>query len=175
MYEVEAKVRLSKKDFERIRKELPKHAKRSGIEVNKDIYFSGTKSYFLRLREKNGQGLLNLKSKKRGEGIESNQEIELNLTSGEKFKSWLKKIGIKKGIQKTKKSIVYKKRGVRFELNEVDELGHFLEIEIISEDKEGIPRAKKELIEWFSKFGFSQKDFETKYYLELLTEIRKNR
>ncbi len=173
MYEVEAKVRLSENDFKRVKKELPKIANKVGKETNTDHYSSDLKNHHLRVRDKNGQGFIHIKSKTRGEGIEANQEVELKLTSGEKFKHWLGKMGINLGAQKVKESVVYKKGTVRFELNEVKGLGYFLEIEIISGKKEGIPKAKKQLIGWFEKFGFGQKDFERKYYLELLEEIRK--
>lgn len=176
MYEIEAKVPLKKADVQRLRKELPKIAKLT-IRVNKkDRYYGDSKSllFYLRIREKNGKPFLNLKSKSVEKGIEVNQEIKLPLVSASKFHALLKKIGITLTAKKEKIGEIYKKGGLQIELNFIKGLGYFLEIETIIQKKSDIPRAKKALRKQFAQLGFSPKDFEKKYYLELLAEKRKN-
>ena len=174
MYEIEAKVPLKKADVQRLRKELPKIAGQKRKVINKDYYYADPKSFFLRIRERNKKGLLNLKSKKVEQGIELNQEIELSINSVSKFHTLLKKIGIRLTAKKEKISEIYKKENLQIELNFIKGLGYFLEIETIIKKKSDIPRAKKALREMFSRLGFSSKDFEKKYYLELLAEKIKN-
>ncbi|MFC1729808.1 class IV adenylate cyclase [candidate division KSB1 bacterium] len=174
MYEIEAKVPLSKADFQRLKKEVPKITKHK-IKVSiLDRYYGNPKTFFLRIREKNGKGLLNLKSKEREQGIELNQEIELPLTSAKKFDALLKKFNLPLYTTKRKEGEVFSFKNFQIELHKVEGLGHFLEIETIIKSKSGIPKAKKALRDIFHKLGFSPKDFEKKYYLELLEETRKN-
>lgn len=173
MYEIEAKVPLTKGDFQRLKKEIPKMAKRKGSVINKDTYYANPKTFYLRIRKKNGKGLLNLKSKKMEQGIEINQEIELPLISASKFHRFLKKIDIPINLKKVKITELFELRTLQIELNKIEDLGYFLEIENIVHSESGIPKAKKALIETFKMLGFSPKDFEKKYYLELLAEKAK--
>lgn len=174
MYEIEAKVPLKKADVQRLRKELPKIAKLKGKSIKKDTYFGSTSEYLFRLRDKNGKGILNLKYKKVEGGVEVNREVELPVSSITKVKGLLKKLKISTCASKKKISETYKYKTYQIELNKVEKLGYFLEIETIIQKKSDIPRAKKALREMFSRLGFSSKDFEKKYYLELLAEKRKN-
>lgn len=173
MYEIEAKVPLSKADFQRLKKEIPKIAKLKGRSIKKDTYFGSTSKYLFRLRDKNGKGILNLKNKKVERGVEVNQEIELPVTSVMKIKSLLKKLKIPTYISKKKESEVYLYKSFQIELNRVEELGYYLEIEHPVKDKSEIPKAKKEIVDIFRKFGFKPSQFEKRYYIDLLAEKRK--
>lgn len=173
MFEVEAKVPLSKADFERLRKELPTVAKKKGSVLNLDRYYANSKQFSLRIRERNGKGLLNLKSKTREGGIELNQEVEIPITSAKEFDALLRKMKITHYISKQKDSILFKKGDFQIELNTVKGLGYFLEIETIVKSKADLKKAKAGLLAIFKSLGFSEKDFEKKYYLELLEEKRK--
>ena len=177
MYEIEAKVPLKRPDVKRLKGELPKIAVKKGSVIKKDFYFFAhpKKAFFLRIREKNKKPFLNMKSKKREQGIEINQEIKLHLISSSKFHALLKKIGIPLTTTKDKIGEIFKKGNMQIELNFVKGLGYFLEIETIVKSKSEIPKAKKALRDLFKKLGFSPKDFEKKYYLELLEEKRKNK
>ena len=108
-------------------------------------------------------------------GVEANQEVEFKLTSGSKMMKFLKKMGIELPLKKIKKGEIYQKGDSQIELNQVSGLGYFLEIEVIAKKKSEVPQAKQKLIATFKEFGFTDKDFEKKYYLELLEEKRKNK
>jgi adenylate cyclase class 2 len=170
MYEIEAKVRLSKADFNRLKSEISKFAGKKEDTDIKDSYYSSPKNTSLRIRVNNGQGVLNIKSKKKDKGIEMNQEIELPLKSPSKFSSFLQKNGFPLTAKKEKKGDIYQYGDMRIELNFVKKLGYFLEIETIVENKSEIPSAKKALRALFNKLGFDSSDYEKKYYLELLAE-----
>ena len=170
MYEIEAKIRLSDEDVKRLKKELPKFAKKSHKSIKKDSYYGDIKKIYLRIREKNNSGIINLKSKKVEKGIEVNQEIELPLTSASEFHNFLKKNNIPLTAKKEKRSEIYKKGNVQIELNYIKKLGYFLEIEVIAKTGKEIPESKKALHSVFSKLGFKSSQFEKKYYLELLSE-----
>jgi len=171
MYEIEAKVRLSEADFKRLEDEIPRFAKKVKRVINKDTYYNQSiKDFSMRIRNQNGKDILNLKSKKRGGGIEMNREIELPIASASAFDKFLKKIGIPSTAKKEKTSEIYKTGKMQIELNHVKKLGYFLEIETIVKGRAEIPSVKKTLRELFRKLGFSLQDFEKKYYLELLGE-----
>lgn len=168
MYEVEAKVRISKDELKRLRRRLPEIAESKKNVVSKDFYYGGLNKYYLRLREKNGNSVLNLKSKCVKMGIEMNQEIELPIKSISGFKDFLKKTNIPMTARKEKKGEIYKKGDINIELNFIKKLGYFLEIEVIARKKTEIPKAKRTLLNIFSELGFKPRNFEKRYYLELL-------
>lgn len=171
MYEVEAKVPLSKADFQRLKREIPKIATLKKRIFSKDSYYGNLKkAFFFRIREENKKPFLHLKVKKRGEGIEMNQEIEMPLTSASKFHQFLQKLRIPLAAKKVKKGSYFKYKNMQIELTETKGLGPYLEIESIATKESEIPKAKKALIEAFKMLGFSPKDFEKRYYLEMLAE-----
>ncbi len=175
MYEIEAKVRLSKADFQRLKKEIPKIARFKKRVLNRDRYFPLNKNFALRIRQQNKTPILHLKRKKMEEGTEMNQEIEFNISSASKMMTFLKKIGINLPLKKEKRGEIYQFKDMQIELNIIKGLGPFLEIETIVQSKTSIPKAKKALRNVFKKLGFSPSDYESKYYLELLEEKRKNK
>ena len=168
MYEIEAKVRLSSEDFKRLKKKIPEFARKKGEVLNKDSYYYNSRPFLLRIREKNGKGILTIKSKNRGKGIELNNEIELPLRTVGGFHAFLKKAGIPVCAEKEKKSLIFTSGKMRIELNEVGRLGYFLEIETLVKSGSQIPKAKKALLKLFGELGFKPENFEKKYYLELL-------
>ncbi|MBU0727747.1 class IV adenylate cyclase [Patescibacteria group bacterium] len=172
MYEVEAKVHISKSDFSSLKKKLDKIAKFKGGQIKKDIYYNDPKKVFIRLREENGKHFLNIKEKESKRGMESNIEMEWGIEDRKKFEKELKKEGIMPAIRKSKKTEAYQFKDCNVELNYVAKLGYFLEIEKIVKTKTQIPKAKKDLLDIFKEFGYTQKDFEKKYYLDLLEAVR---
>lgn len=168
MQEIEAKVPISKKDFLRLKKELDKTADFKGEKTKKDTYYGDDKTVHIRLRETDDELILAVKNKISKNGIESNTEVEWKIADKKEFEKFLKKISIKPWIKKVKITRAYQFKGFNIELNYVKGLGYFLEIERVVKSKGKIPKTKKELIDIFKKFGFKQKQFEKKYYVDLL-------
>jgi adenylate cyclase class 2 len=171
MFEVEAKVPITRRAFESLKKRLHKEARFLGKETYKDTYYSTPKKAYIRIRQRGGEYFLDIKRKKTAGGIESNLEMQWKVIDIKEFRSLLKKLSIKAGIRKQKKSQRFKQNDFIIELNHVRLLGYYLEIERIVEKEEMVPRTKKELIKLFKNLGFEPKDFEPKPYLELLTNV----
>lgn len=171
MYEVEAKVPLTKSDFLRLQKRLKKEADFQGKIIKKDTYYNNPKTAFIRTRTENNKNLFNIKDKGVKKGIEANIEIEWGIKNIKKWIMFLSKIGIKPSMHKTKKTETYQLNDFNIELNHIAKLGYFLEIERVVRSKKEILKAKKELIDIFRNFGYSQKDFEKQYYLDLLQSL----
>lgn len=54
------------------------------------------------------------------------------------------------------------------EINFVPRLGYYLEIEHLAKNKQDIPKAKQRIEKAFRHLGFNRKQFEKRYYLDLL-------
>lgn len=172
MYEVEAKVKITKSVFLRLKEELSKKAKFNGLKIKKDVYYDEPKKAYLRIRDEDGDIVLNIKDHKAIKGIEANVEFGWDIKNKAEFAKKLKSLGIKPTIRKNKKteSFTYKNFGI--ELNYVNKLGYFLEIEKVVKKEGEIEKTKKDLLAIFKEFGYTQKDFEKRYYLELLEELK---
>jgi adenylate cyclase class 2 len=171
MYEVEAKVPITKEDFQRLQKELKRTAEFKGESLKKDTYYDDSKKIHIRSREVNGDNIFTIKSKHLQGGVESNVEMEWGIKDIKKWNNFLKKSDIDTDIKKLKRTEAYLMDGFQVELNHVQKLGYFLEIEKVVDNEKKISKAKKELIDMFAKLGYSHKDFEKKYYIEMLKEL----
>ena len=174
MYEVEAKVALTPSDFKRLKETVSKIGKFTGESLKKDTYYGDTKIIHMRTRDEEGGVVFCLKNKTLIDGVEANTEMEWEIANKKKWEKILSKSGIRPSVKKVKKTEAYDYKGFHIELNHIRTLGYFLEIEKIVNKKENIPKAKQELIDLFKQLGYSQKDFEKKYYLELLAEKNRN-
>jgi predicted adenylyl cyclase CyaB len=172
MIEVEAKVRLTKGDFDRLAKEIPTFAKPQGVSLKRDRYYGGGQ-VDLRIREEGGEVVLGLKTRVLKKGIESNEEIEFPIEKPEKWDRLLRKNGFPLRMKKEKRCISFRFKQYTIELNTVKSLGKFLEIEHLVRNASQVSKAKKGLVELFGRLGFKPNDFERKFYIELLEEKRK--
>ncbi|MBN2307148.1 class IV adenylate cyclase [Candidatus Peregrinibacteria bacterium] len=171
MFEVEAKVPISKGEFKHLKKRLKKEAQSLGSRISQDTYYDNPKNVFIRIRKRGGESTLNIKKRQTISGIESNIESEWQIKNAAKWKTLLKRLNILPHVRKTKKSLLFKKNGFIIELNHVRLLGYYLEIERLVKSKKEVPIAKKELIKLFNQLGFSIKQFESRPYLELLANV----
>jgi len=170
MYEIEAKVAISKSEYERLKKEISKFSKFIGKIKKEDEYYNNPKIAYLRTRKLSNKAIFDIKIKNVKHGIESNVELEWGIRNINKFQLLLKKIGIVSSVKKSKISEVYKYKNFTIELNYLRRLGYFMEIECLIQKKEQIPKCKRELINLFKTLGFNSRQFEKKYYLDLLKE-----
>ena len=171
MIEVEAKVPLSKGEFELLKKRLKKEAENLGSRISQDIYYDDPRKAYIRIRKRGGDYEFNIKRRETVKGIESNIEMEWQVKAPVKWKALLKKLKILPGVRKTKKSLLFKKNDFIIELNHVRLLGYYLEIERVVKSQKEVAKAKKQLVSLFKSFGFSEKQFEPRPYLELLSNV----
>jgi len=171
MFEVEAKVPISRRAFESLERRLHKEARYLGKTVYEDTYYAKPKTAYLRVRKRGGESFFEIKQRKTIGGIETNLEMEWRISDINKFQTILKRRGIKVTIKKQKKTHRFRYNDFIIELNHVRLLGYYLEIEKMVKKEGELAPAKKELKMIFKKLGFESKDFEAKPYLELLSNV----
>lgn len=170
MFEVEAKIHISKSEFEYLRKRLTKEVKTPETRVSADTYYERLKFAFIRIRQNGEKFTFGIKRRETIEGIESNVETEWGIKDVKKWRSLLSRLNIRTSIRKTKNSFVFRLEDFGIELHRVSRLGYFLEIEKLISHKEEVREAKNKLIKLFARLGYSPKRFESKPYLQLLEE-----
>lgn len=171
MFEVEAKVPISKREFEFLEKRLRKEARYLGTRTCTDTYYAKPKTAYIRIRKRGGDYSFDIKRRQTVKGIESNIEMEWGIRDIGKWRTLLKCLKIVPNIRKTKKSLLFKLNDFIIELNHVRLLGYYLEIERVVKSESKVAAAKKDLIKLFQNLGYSQKKFEPKPYLELLQNV----
>jgi len=97
-------------------------------------------------------------------------ELEVEVSDFDTTVEILKRLGFEEDIVVRKRRLVYRLGDVTFELNDVEGLGGFLDIEVISDD---VTEAKRKIWEVARLLGLSEKDVEPRLYQELVREARK--
>ena len=114
--------------------------------------------------------LVTYKSKKVRDGIEVNDEREFEVSPGKAFEEFLGYLGCTEKIRKRKTGRTYDNNGMTVELTEVEGLGWFAELEILTVDKdnETIAREKERLLLFLDRLGISGTSIESRSYAEIL-------
>lgn len=162
--EVEIKFKV---EFDRIREKIESiGAKFVGEEIQEDLYFSLPHRHLLRIRRivNLGESILGYKEI-RDERNEEFDEIEVKVDDFDKTREILKRLGFKEEVWVKKHRYIYKLDNVTFELNKVEELGDFLDIEVMSDN---IEKAKEKIWEIARLLGLKEEDVEPRLYQELL-------
>jgi adenylate cyclase class 2 len=112
------------------------------------------------------------KTKEVRKGIEINDEREFDVSSAEEFEALIGLLGFEKRIAKKKKGWAYGRGSINAELCEVEGLGWFIELEILSGRKDGetLDRAREELLRFLGDLGIGEEALESRYYTEMLSE-----
>lgn len=174
--EVETKIRV--KDVDDARKRIKKIAEYVKKEKKVDDYYS--LEYFdypeksLRIRDRGKVMEVNFKQKKGYvDGVHAKHEVQFNVSDVEGFFDLIKDFGFRKWLHKEKTTELYKtKNGVHIELNEVDKLGWFIEIEILCPKNE-VVEARKKVIKVRERLGYTKKDSEIRGYTKDLWDKEK--
>ena len=187
--EVELKARVD--NPEEIKNKILKFGPQSYTFEKEDVYwaFPNDTSARLRVRRErkiNTRGkiktttLVTCKIKQIHEGIEINDEKELSVSSGEVFEEILTYLGMEPGIRKKKTGTAWKCRlkngfpAILAELSDVQHLGYFIELEILtdSRDEQTLAKNRKLLLDLLEKLDIPQNKLESRPYSELLMEKR---
>ena len=168
--EIEIKFRVN---FENIRRKIEGlGAKFVGEEVQEDLYFALPSKQLLRIRKivNLNEVILGYKQikDKRNEEFD---EIEVKVEDFEKMRVILKRLGFTEDVWVRKHRFVYKLGDITFELNKVEGLGDFLDIEVIAED---VQEAKRRIWEVANMLGLREEDVEPRLYQEMLKEPLKH-
>lgn len=166
--EIEIKFRV---DFNEIREKIENlGARLIREEVQEDLYFSVPLPRLLRIRHIINLGEVILGYKEiQDEKNEEFEEIEVKVEDFEKMKEILTRLGFGEDVWVKKHRLVYKLDDVTFELNRVENLGDFLDIEVIGED---VREAKGKIWEIAQKLGLNELNVESRLYQELMREKR---
>ncbi len=175
MYEVEAKVWVKqKKEWQSLLAKIKEAAKFEKEEIKEDLYFGREKSSeaVFRLRTKDQKThTVTTKEKNIIEGIEQSKERSFKIDQLKNFLFFTEGLGFKLILKKKKVSRVFIKKNLSIELNTIENLGNFLEIESLCKIKSEIPQARRQITKIFRQLGFEQKDFEKRPYLEILQTL----
>ncbi len=184
MLEVELKA-WADLDLARSRLEvLGKKPERAETTVKDDLYFCGPdvdprnadpkRDRVVRIRRERGVAIATAKRKTIEGGVESSEEIELEVSSEERFRALLDYMGYRPFVRKRKESRSYAwSAGTHVELNRISGLGDFVEIETLLEDtapESERTRARDELRSILKELGIDEKKIEPRLYIELLRE-----
>jgi adenylate cyclase class 2 len=138
-------------------------------ELQEDVYFSIPLPELLRVRRvpNLGKAFLTYKFIEDPGRNEEFDELEVEVSDFETTVEILHRLGYREDIVVRKRRLVYKLGEVTFELSEVEGLGDFLDIEVISNDVE---YAKRRIWEIAEKLGLTREDVEPRLYQELIRE-----
>jgi adenylate cyclase class 2 len=182
MIEIELKARVE--DPEAAARRARAFAAFSGACEKEDAYWfpaeAGLRGEFpasgVRLRRETGGGgetwrVTFKKQEKRG-AIEVNDEREFEVSDGAVFGELLRRLGLVPKKAKCKRCRSWTFDGVTIELVFIEQLGWFVELEILAEsdDAETISAAKAKLLALLGRMGVPETAIETRYYTAMLDE-----
>jgi predicted adenylyl cyclase CyaB len=142
-----------------------------------DIYFRrcGDSSRLpadrFRLRREGRQAVVNFKQEQQADGLEVNQEIEFEVSDAHAFYQFADRFGFEPFVVKRKQARIYQIGQAQVELNQVEHLGHFVEIEILCEQENEVPVARVEVARLLTRLGLEAAAVEPRPYIELLQEV----
>ena len=138
-----------------------------------DIYFrpSNTPATgHFRLRGEGSTFTVTTKVKQLVGGVEINDEIDFTISDPRAFCRFAERFGFEPFVVKHKTSQVYRAGRATLELNEVEHLGFFIEIEILCDDAAQVETARQELAGWVDRLGIPPEAIEPTPYIRLIRE-----
>ncbi|AHH12751.1 Adenylate cyclase [Borrelia hermsii YBT] len=167
MFEIELKAFIPKNELKKILKLANQKFKFIKEEIKNDTYYSNTEK-IIRIRKFNtSEEIVTFKIQSLENDIEINREIEFKVDQISNFISFLEEMNFKILYKKIKKSLIYQKGNLNIEINDIENLGFYLEIEKIIYDKNELSLAKTEIYETIKEFKL-QNNIEKKSYFELI-------
>ncbi len=172
--EIEVKVRL--KDLESIKKRLlEKGAVFGEPVVQEDMYFKepgfdpnriqGPGDIIVRVRREDGKSILTLKALT--EILGAWKEHETEIANPEEMENILKTAGFVNAFNINKSRAVGELGEFELCVDDVKELGKYMEVSVISEEKE---KTRNRIIAFLKELGFEEKDIEKRGYGEIIGE-----
>ena len=175
MLEIELKVRIS--SLEAVRQQLHRlNAQFCGRMHEHDIYYNAPHRDFavtdeaIRVRYTNDHAVVTYKGAKiKTSGLKAREELNTLVDSGAVFEQMLDRLGFTRTAEVNKWRENYRLSGAAITLDEVEDLGTFVEIEILAEDENSNTAARIEEIA--KEIGVSGEPILASY-LELLLSKR---
>lgn len=161
-------------DFDVMRDDPPK--------AQSDEYFNHRQLRFelqdiaLRIRQVDDRHILTFKGPNQDAKTKIRTEVEVDFSKEDAGKMTEMFLGLGMHsvakVSKTRDAVLIRWEGANVEicLDQVEEVGYFVELEIVAENQEDVPAAKEKLESLARKFGL--KDSITTSYLEMLLQAR---
>jgi len=180
-YEVEKKARL--RDPSAVEAAVGKLASFEGESQKEDRYYligarpgdriDMKRDPIFRVRTEGGRCVICAKKRLMRADSEVNEEVEIPAGGPEETVWFFERyLGIAPFVVKRKRTRLYAMGDMHVEINHVDGLGPFLEVEIIKErlDGEEEGRTLRRIDGLFERLGIPGSDVEPRYYIEMLME-----
>ena len=151
---------------------------KKGEKKQEDFYFRHKsdlveKKGILRIRIVDGKDYFYLTSKVSNDNIDDNwKEVEIRISIGEveTMKELVRDQGFVEDVIIKKMRITFVKNDITVNIDKIDDLGDYMEVEIISDDVES---ARKEINTLLNKMGFSDEDIVRRGYVGLMRDKKK--
>ncbi len=175
MIEVEIKARLKNvSHFKEMLAEIG--AKLSRIEEHVDVYYNNpdlrdfkASDEALRLRQVNNLVILTYKGKKIDSISKSREEIECTVSSFEDMDAILKSLGFLPTGRVIKRRHIYQLEELTISIDEVENLGSFVEVELSSDHENEVESGVMRAIRLLEELGLSKNDLIRRSYLEMIS------
>ena len=178
MIEVETKLKINniKRMIERISGLKGEY---KGEKTELDLYFdhpdirifrSGSA---LRVRDANGVCLLTYKGPKKDDETTSREEIEIGIESAREMQKILAELGFYVLCEVKKQRKTYLLRDLVITLDEVEDLGEFIEVEGKASNEEAYMKKKKEIFMLLNELELSSEKISQKSYLEMTLDAKR--
>ncbi|MEW5960222.1 MAG: class IV adenylate cyclase [Chloroflexota bacterium] len=174
--EVELKARLSQPA--RIESRAAELGTFQRATFKEDIYFkrrgegASVPDDRFRLRREGEQAVVNFKHPVETGGLEVNEEVEFTVDDPHAFFQFADRFGFEPFVVKRKQARLFRIGRAQVELNEVERLGHFIEIEILCDRGGEVAAARIEIARLLNDLGLDAADLEPQLYIELLQKVR---
>ena len=175
MIEVEVKAKISHPNG--IIKRLKSQAKFLKEIYQEDIYFNAPDRDFritdeaLRIRISSEESELTYKGSKIGNLMDkTREEISVNIDENDLRKTQiiLEKLGFQVVAKVSKKRMLFRFNDLSISVDFVENLGEYIEIEILVNTQNEIEKKRKEILDFLSELDIPLEDCERRSYLELL-------
>ena len=123
-----------------------------------------------RLRREGNKAVVNFKQMVTAGGIEVNEEVEFEVNDPYAFFRFADRFDFEPFVVKRKRSRVYRVGRAEVELNEVEHLGYFAEIEILCDHEADVSAAQVELRKLLRSLNLTEADLEPRRYIVMLQE-----
>ncbi len=179
MIEVERKFRLSKQQKQTIEEALRRqHSDTATVRQSDKVFLQGIDSFvefkqgmpIMRLRTENDTVTLTYKRRLNDAG--DSVEHELMIGDADTMQAILTEMDYRLVTQVEKDRLEVKEGSTAFALDTVDELGSFLEIEILAEDTSNLDELERQIMEAAKEYGLTEGDIESKKYDQMIAALR---
>lgn len=126
-----------------------------------------------RIRKNSNGSFITLKEREFHGKTEINVEKEFEIINPDELEDLFKYMGYSILVKKNKISKVYKYKEASIEVNTIEGLGDFIEVEVVIDNEKNKDKAFKLVDEIFSLFDINEKLIEDRYYIDLLLQKNK--